>query len=113
VPTRIWLVEYLAEAVQDFQAIEARKERIGVLTVVDKLMALGPSLQPPHVKSLKGEPNLMELRPRQGRSPVRPVFARVGEGYKILAIAATKSQFDDAVVTARARAAKYNISLGR
>ncbi len=112
-PARRWLVEYVAEAVQDFQAIEARKERIGVLTVVDKLVALGPSLQPPHVKSLKGEANLMELRPRQGQSPVRPVFARVGDGYKILAIAAAKSQFDDAVAAARARAAKYDIALSR
>jgi hypothetical protein len=113
VRARIWLVEYLSEAVQDFQAIEARKERIGVLTVVDKLVALGPSLRPPHVKSLKGEANLMELRPRQGQSPVRVVFARVGGGYKILAIAATKSEFDAAVITARTRAAKYDISLGR
>lgn len=112
-PDRIWLVEYVAEAVQDFQAIEARKERIGVLSVVEKLVALGPPLQPPHVKSLKGEANLMELRPRQGQSPVRPVFVRVGDGYKILAMAGTKSQFDDAVAAARARAAKYRISLGR
>jgi hypothetical protein len=110
---RIWLVEYLAEAVQDFHAIEARKERVGVLNVVDKLVALGPSLQPPHMKSLKGEPNLMELRPRQGQSPVRPLYARIDDGYKVLAVATSKDRFDAAVASARSRAAKYQIPLGR
>jgi hypothetical protein len=38
----------------------AHKEQLGVLSAVDKLVALGP----PHMKSLKGELNLMELRPR-------------------------------------------------
>jgi hypothetical protein len=110
---RIWLVEYLVEAVQDFHAIEARKERVGVLNVVDKLVALGPSLQPPHMKSLKGEPNLIELRPRQGQSPVRPLYARIGDGYKILAIATAKDRFDAALDTARSRAAKYRMPLSR
>jgi hypothetical protein len=31
----------------------------------DKLRMLGPGLLPPHLKSLKGEPGLLELRPRQ------------------------------------------------
>jgi hypothetical protein len=107
----IWLVEYIADAAGDFQAIEARKERVGVLTAVDKLVALGPKLVPPHMKSLRGEPNLMELRPRQGRSPVRPIYARVGEGFKILAIAGSKDEFDAAVRRARARAEAYGIPL--
>jgi hypothetical protein len=110
---KIWLVEYLPEAVQDFHGLEAKKERVGVLNVVDKLVALGPSLRPPHMKSLRDEPDLMELRPRQGQSPVRPIYARVGDGYKILAIAATKSAFEAAVASARARATKYGIPLGR
>jgi hypothetical protein len=108
-----WLVEYLAEAVLDLQAIEAKKERTGVLNVVDKLVALGPLLRPPHMKPLRGEPDLMELRPRQGSSPVRPIYARFGDTFKILAIAATKSEFDDALITARRRAARYSIRLGR
>jgi hypothetical protein len=112
-PTRTsWLVEYLAEVVLELQAIEAKKERAGVLNAVDKLMALGPSLAPPHMKPLQGEPNLMELRPRQGQSPVRPIYVRVGDGFKILAIA-TKSDFDGALSIARKRAAQYSIPLGR
>jgi len=78
---KLWLVQYFPEAVVDFQAIQARKERISVLTAVDKLVSLGPSLRPPHMKSLKGEPNLMELRPRQGASPVRPIYARFADGF--------------------------------
>jgi hypothetical protein len=70
-----WLVEYLAEAVLDLQAIEIKTERTGVLNVIDKLVALGPSLAPRHMKPFQGEPNLMELRPRQGSSPVRSTCA--------------------------------------
>ncbi len=106
-----WLVEYLAEAVVELHAT-AHKEQLGILSAVDKLVALGPSLRPPHMKSLKGEPNLMELRPRQGNSPVRPIYARVDDAFKILALA-TKNDFDDALATARKRAAQYSIPLDR
>jgi hypothetical protein len=110
---RIWLVEYIPEAVADLQAIQARKERIGVLNVVDKLVALGPNLVPPHMKSLKGEANLMELRPRQGNSPVRPLYARVETGFKILAVAASKDDFDSAVDRARARVGLYDLPVAK
>jgi hypothetical protein len=75
-------------------------------------VALGLSLRPPHMKSLKGEPNLMELWPRQGNSAVRPIYTRVDDAFTILAIA-TKNDVDDALATARKRAARYGIPLGR
>ena len=64
------------------------------------------------MKSLKGEPNLMELWPRQGNSAVRPIYTRVDDAFTILAIA-TKNDVDDALATARKRAARYGIPLGR
>ena len=63
----------------------AHKEQLGVLSAVDRLVALGLSLRPPHMKSLKGEPNLMELWPRQGNSAVRSIYTRVDDAFKILA----------------------------
>jgi hypothetical protein len=99
------LVTYDAGAVRDFEALKSREERKATFTAVDKLAALGPKLLPPHAKSLKGEPGLYELRPRAGRSPVRPIYRRTGDDYVILAvaIAADKADFDAAVAKARAR----------
>jgi hypothetical protein len=108
---KLWLVQYIPEAVVDFQAIQARKERVGILNAVDKLVALGPRLGRPHMKSLRGEPNLMELRPRQGRSPFRPIYGRFDDGFKILAIA-EKSDFDKALGAAKTRASVYGIVFG-
>lgn len=51
----------------------------------------------------------MELRPRQGRSQVRPIYARIADGeYVVLAfaIAADKADFEEAVKNARARLAR-------
>ncbi len=56
------------------------------------------------MKGLKGEPNLMELRPRQRGSAARLIFARVENGYKILAVACNKDEFQAAVRHARERA---------
>jgi hypothetical protein len=69
-------VLYDADAVLELESLKGRSERKAVFTVIDKLRMLGPDLVPPHVKSLKGEAGLMELRPRQGRSPVRPICRR-------------------------------------
>jgi phage-related protein len=104
-----YLVYYDPDAVLDLEALTSRGERKATFTAVDKLRALGPKLVPPHTKSLKGEPGLYELRPRAGKSPVRPIYRRVDDEYVILAvaIAADKADFDVAVAHARARSSRY------
>lgn len=53
----------------------------------DKLMALGDRLPFPHQSDVRGAPRLRELRPRAGRSPWRPIYARSKDRFVILAIA--------------------------
>ncbi len=67
------------------------------------------------MKSLKGEPDLWELRPRAGSSPVRPIYSRLPyEQFVILAFAVEggKADFDKAVARARARLARYESRAG-
>lgn len=45
---------------------------------------------------------MFELRPKQGRSKARPIYAREGEGYVVLAFAADHLTDGDAAL-ARAR----------
>lgn len=102
-----WVVDFDADAVIDFEDVKSRGERKAVFNVVDKLQSLGPKLPSPHMKSLKGEKNLFELRPKQGNSPVRPIFARSGNRFVVLAVAAKKSGFDRAVADAKARLVRH------
>lgn len=51
---------------RDLDPLKGRQERNAVYDVVDKLRMLGPELAPPHMKSLKGEAGLLELRPAPG-----------------------------------------------
>jgi hypothetical protein len=101
-------VLYDADAVLELESLKGRQERNAVFTVIDKLRVLGPDLVPPHVKSLKGEAGLLELRPRQGSSPVRPIYCR-GREYVILAssVKPDKGDFDAAVEAARKRGLRY------
>lgn len=101
------MVEFDLAAVVDFEDVSGRSERRAVLTAVHKLKELGADLPSPHMKSLKGEKDLFELRPRQGNSAVRPVYARVSDRFVILAIAKDKPSFDRAVRNARDRLAQY------
>jgi len=80
-----FIVFYDADAVRELESLKGRRERNAVFIVIDKLRMLGPELAPPHVKSLKGEERLLELRPRQGSSSVRPICRRIGNRYVILA----------------------------
>ena len=75
-----FVVLFDADAVRDLESLKGKQERNAVYAVIDKLRMLGPDLAPPHVKSLKGEAGLLELRPRQGSSPVRPIYRRIGRG---------------------------------
>lgn len=106
VERKTWIVEYVEEATREIRPLN-KKEWRSLCAVVDKLKELGPDLVPPHTKSLKGQTNLFELRPRGGGSPVRPIYMRVNDGYKILAVACVKDQFDTAVSSARERAVRY------
>jgi hypothetical protein len=95
-------------ALLDLSKIKSKEERKAIFNVVDKLRQLGPQLVPPHVKSLQGETGLFELRPRQGRSPSRPICRRSGDDYLILAISKDHdTDMDTAIADAKARAARY------
>lgn len=103
-----WLVEYHQLAVEEYAALKDKKQRKGVLTVADFLRQLGPKITEPHAKPVKGANGLYELRPSGGRALVRPLYIRVNNTFKILAIApeaqVDPSGFDSAVDKARARA---------
>lgn len=102
-----FVVVYDPDAVLDFEAVKGRDDRKALFNAVDKLRRLGPQLVPPHVKLLKGERDLFELRPRQGRSPVRALYARFGNRFVILATA-RKADFDRKVKLAAERAGRYS-----
>jgi hypothetical protein len=102
-----YTVVYDADALHDFNSeLKSKGERLAVANAVDKLRRLGEQLVPPHMKPLKGYGELRELRPRQGRSPTRPLYRRFGDGYVMLAIA-VKDDFDKKAGTAQDRAAQY------
>lgn len=100
---RTWLVEFDSDAVVDFEDVKSRGDRKAVFNVVQKLKDLGPDLPSPHMKSLKGEADLFELRPKQGACEVRPIYARLGGRFVVLAVAAKKKDFKRAVIAATER----------
>lgn len=53
----------------------------------DKLVALGDQLPFPHQSAVRHGAPLRELRPRSGRCRWRPLYARLGQGFVILAVA--------------------------
>jgi hypothetical protein len=75
--------------------------------VVQKLKDLGPDLPSPHMKSLKGEADLFELRPKQGVCEARPIYARLGDRFVVLAVAAKKKTFARSVVEATQRFSRH------
>ena len=100
---RIWVVEFDSDAVIDFEDVKSRSDRKAVFNVVQKLKDLGPDLPSPHMKSLKGRADLLELRPKQGACEVRPIYARAGQRFVVLAVAAKKKDFERMVVAANGR----------
>jgi hypothetical protein len=98
-----WIVDFDSDAVVDFEDVKSRGDRKAVFNVVQKLKDLGPDLPSPHMKSLKGEANLFELRPKQGACEVRPIYARFGGRFVVLVVAAKKKDFDGAVAAASDR----------
>jgi hypothetical protein len=64
----------------------APRERVAVDHVIEKLAVLGIKLGFPHSSKVVGAVNLRELRPRAGRSRVRPLYRRLGDTFVIAAI---------------------------
>lgn len=104
---RAWIVEFDGDAVIDFEGVKARGDRKAVFNVMQKLKDLGPDLPSPHMKSLKGEADLFELRPKQGACEARPIYARLEQRFVILAVAAKKKDFDGAVARASSRLGRH------
>lgn len=93
-------------AVDLAEDVKSREERRAVYNATHKLRELGERLAPPRMKPLKGEKELRELRPRQGRSPTRVLYRRFGARYVVLAVA-SKSDFEAKVALAQERARQY------
>ena len=100
---KTWVVDFDSNAVIDFEDVKSRGDRKAVFNVVQKLKDVGPDLPSPHMKSLKGEADLFELRPKQGACEARPIYARIGPRFMVLAVAAKKKDFDRAIRSASKR----------
>lgn len=100
---RIWAVYLDADAARDFEAVKSKGDRIAVYQAIEKPRFLGPALSSPNMKSLKGEADLFELRPKRGAVAVRPIYARIGDAFVILAVASDKKHFDRAIKDDRSR----------
>jgi hypothetical protein len=104
---KAWIVDFDSDAIIDFEDVKSRSDRKAVFNVVQKLKDLGPDLPSPHMKSLKGEADLFELRPKQGSCEVRPIYMRRGQRFVVLAVAAKKKDFERAVFEATARRGRH------
>jgi hypothetical protein len=104
---KTWVVDFDSEAVIDFEDVKSRGDRKAVFNAVQKLKDVGPDLPSPHMKSLKSEADLFELRPKQGACEARLIYVRVGQRFVVLAVAAKKKAFDRAVAAANVRRAKH------
>jgi hypothetical protein len=98
-----WVVDFDSDAVIDFEDVKSRGDRKAVFNAVQKLRDVGPDLPSPHMKSLKGSADLFELRPKQGACEARPIYARLGQRFVVLAVAAKKKDFARAVESAESR----------
>jgi hypothetical protein len=103
---RVWVVYLDADAARDFEEVKSRGDRNAVFQAIEKLRFLGPALSSPNMKSLKGERDLFELRPKRGASAVRPIYARIGGTFVILAVASDKNHLERAIEDARSRLAR-------
>lgn len=81
----MWRVVFHPDAEKELGALAAT-ERAAVLHATEKLAALGPALPHPHQSDVRGGPGLRELRPRAGRSRMRPLYGRIEDVFVILVI---------------------------
>jgi hypothetical protein len=102
----VWQVVFHPAAEKELGALAAT-DRVAVLHAAEKLAALGPGLPHPHQSDVRGGDRVRELRPRAGRSRVRPLYGRVGDVFVILVIApeaqVDRRGFDRAVRVAARR----------
>jgi|SRR5215211_1584669 len=102
----MWLVVFHPAAEKELGAL-ATPDRVAVLHAVEKLAALGPALPHPHQSDVRGGNGLRELRPRAGRSRIRPLYGRVGDTFAVVAIGpealVDRRRFDRAVRAAAQR----------
>ena len=82
-------------------------EKAAVLKVTEILEAAGDMLGYPHSSSARGKGStLRELRPRQGRSPARVLYRRIGAEFVIGAVTSShedKRNYNAALASARRR----------
>lgn len=81
-----YTVDFHEDAVGELLGLDPRDQE-AVQHARDKLIALGDRLPFPHQSAVRRGAPLRELRPRGGRCRWRPLYARVGEGFVILAVA--------------------------
>ncbi len=102
-----FLVFFDADAVRELAtAVKSKEDKNAIFNAIDKLGQLGEHLVPPHMKPLQGGASLRELRPRQGRTDWRLIYARVGDAYVVLAIG-RHDDFDALLTQGRRRLAEY------
>lgn len=81
-----WRVLFHPAAEKELDSLRVA-DRAAVLHATEKLAALGPALPHPHQSEVRGGSHLRELRPRAGRSRIRPLYGRVGDTFVVAAIA--------------------------
>ena len=88
----MWAVVYHPGAETEYRSLSAA-DRNAVDNAVRKLETYGPSLPYPHQSAVRDSKSLRELRPRGGRSRVRPLYLRRADTFVIVAIG-PESQVD-------------------
>jgi hypothetical protein len=81
-----YTVDFHEDAVGELLGLDPRDQE-AIQHARDKLVALGERLPFPHQSAIRQGAPLRELRPRGGRCRWRPLYARVGAGFVILAVA--------------------------
>ncbi len=106
-PAHPHLVLFDVDAVAELAtAVKSKEDKNAIFNAIDKLRQLGEHLVPPHMKPLRGGAGLRELRPRQGRTDWRLVYARTGEAYVVLAVG-RHDGFDALLARGEARLVAY------
>lgn len=105
---KIMEVQFLDEAEAELLDIPVR-EQTAISNVVEKLLVNSSQLGWPHSSEVKGADKLRELRPRQGRSPWRPLYRRIGPVFWIAAIA-PEAEVDRHEFNRKCRAAEQRLT---
>ena len=105
----MWSVVYHPDAETEYRSLSSA-DRNAVDNAVKKLEIYGPVLPYPHQSAVRGSKSLRELRPRSGRSRLRPLFQRFADTFVIGAIGpeaqVDSRRFDRAVRLATRRLAE-------